>query len=69
MVFGEFIKHMFQFLIEAVLHINNFILCWGMNKHARPTQRGEKLVKTINSYGNGLIGADCNLLCTHDVPT
>jgi hypothetical protein len=31
MVFGEFIEHTFQFLIEAILHIINFIFCWGMN--------------------------------------
>jgi hypothetical protein len=31
MAFREFIEHMFQFLIEAVLHIINFMLCLGMN--------------------------------------
>jgi hypothetical protein len=31
MVFREFIKYTFQFLIDAVNHITNFILCWGMN--------------------------------------
>jgi hypothetical protein len=31
MVFTEFIKYTFQFLIEAVFHNINFILCWGMN--------------------------------------
>jgi hypothetical protein len=31
MVFREFIKHMFQFLIEAVLHIINFVLWWGVD--------------------------------------
>jgi hypothetical protein len=31
MVFREFIKHTFHFLIEAVLHIISFILCWDMN--------------------------------------
>jgi hypothetical protein len=30
-VFRELIEHPFQFLIEAVLHIIIFILCWGMN--------------------------------------
>jgi hypothetical protein len=30
MVFMEFIKHTFQFLIEAVLHIIRFIFCWSM---------------------------------------
>jgi hypothetical protein len=29
--FGEFVKHTFQFLVEAVLRIISFILCWGMN--------------------------------------
>jgi hypothetical protein len=28
---GEIIEHTFQFLIEAVLHIINFILCSGMS--------------------------------------
>jgi hypothetical protein len=28
MVFRKFIKHTFQFLIEAVLHIISFIFCW-----------------------------------------
>jgi hypothetical protein len=27
----ELIEYTFQFLIETVLHIINFILCWGMN--------------------------------------
>jgi hypothetical protein len=27
----KFIRHTFQVLIEAVLHIISFILCWGMN--------------------------------------
>jgi hypothetical protein len=31
MVFRKFIKLMFQFLIEAVLHIISFIPCWSMN--------------------------------------
>jgi hypothetical protein len=31
MVFWEFIKHTFQYLIEAVLHIISFIFCWSMN--------------------------------------
>jgi hypothetical protein len=29
MVFREFIKHTFQFLVEAVLHIISFIFCWS----------------------------------------
>jgi hypothetical protein len=31
MVFREFIKNTFLLLVEAVLHIINCILCWGMN--------------------------------------
>jgi hypothetical protein len=31
MVFTEFIEYTFQFLVDAVLHIINCILCWGMN--------------------------------------
>jgi hypothetical protein len=31
MVFREYIEHILHFLIETVTHINNFILCWGMN--------------------------------------
>jgi hypothetical protein len=31
MVFREFRKHKFQFLIETGLHIISFILFWGMN--------------------------------------
>jgi hypothetical protein len=31
MVFREFIKHTFQFLVEAVLHIISFIFSWSMN--------------------------------------
>jgi hypothetical protein len=31
MVFREFIKHTFQILIEAVLHIIHFIFCRSMN--------------------------------------
>jgi hypothetical protein len=31
MVFWEFVEQMFQFLIEAGLHITNFILCCGTN--------------------------------------
>jgi hypothetical protein len=31
MVFKEFIKHMFQCLVEAVLDIISFIFCWSMN--------------------------------------
>jgi hypothetical protein len=30
MVFREFIKHTFQFLVEAVLYIISCIFCWGM---------------------------------------
>jgi hypothetical protein len=30
-LFREFIKHTFQFIIEAVLRIINSIFCWGMN--------------------------------------
>jgi hypothetical protein len=29
--FREFIEFTFQLLTEAVFHIINFILCWGMN--------------------------------------
>jgi hypothetical protein len=29
--FREFIGYMFYFFIEAVFHIINFILCWGVN--------------------------------------
>jgi hypothetical protein len=31
MVFREFIEYTFYLLVEAVLHIINFILSWGMN--------------------------------------
>jgi hypothetical protein len=31
MVFEEFIKHTFQLLVEAALHIISFIFCLGMN--------------------------------------
>jgi hypothetical protein len=31
MVFMEFIKHTFQFLVEAVLRIISVIFCWSMN--------------------------------------
>jgi hypothetical protein len=31
MVFKEFMKHTFQFLIEAAPHLINFIFCWDMN--------------------------------------
>jgi hypothetical protein len=31
MVFREFIKYTYQFLIEAVLGVINVILSWGMN--------------------------------------
>jgi hypothetical protein len=31
MVFREFIKHTFQFLVEDVFHFISFIFCWSMN--------------------------------------
>jgi hypothetical protein len=30
-VFKKFIKYMFYFIVETVIYINNFILCWGMD--------------------------------------
>jgi hypothetical protein len=38
-VLKEFIEHMFQFLVETVSHITDFILCWGMivqNNYSTP---------------------------------
>jgi hypothetical protein len=32
MLFRGFIEHTFEFLVKAVLHIINFILCWSINK-------------------------------------
>jgi hypothetical protein len=31
MVFRKFMEYMIRFLVEAVLHIINVILCWDMN--------------------------------------
>jgi hypothetical protein len=31
MVFREFIEYTFQFLVETILHIINFILYWDVN--------------------------------------
>jgi hypothetical protein len=31
MVFREFIEYTFRFLLEAALHVVNFVLRWGMN--------------------------------------
>jgi hypothetical protein len=30
-VFRKCIEYMFQFLVEAVFHVINFMLCWGMH--------------------------------------
>jgi hypothetical protein len=57
MVFWEFIKYMFQFLVEAALHIIYFILCWGMN-----VQNKDISLVTSQYYVQHLVTNKCNPL-------
>jgi hypothetical protein len=55
MVFWEFIKHTFQFLVEAVLHIISFIFCWTMsiqNYDITPAT-SQYYVRGINEFQGG----------------
>jgi hypothetical protein len=45
MVFRKLIEYTFQFLVEAVLHIITFILCWDVN-----IQNNYLLVLSMISY-------------------
>jgi hypothetical protein len=62
MVFREFIKHTFQFLVEAVLHIISFIFCWSMNVQNND-MTPDDILSLINST---LLTADMILYLIHD---
>jgi hypothetical protein len=66
MVFREFIKHTFQFLVEAVLHIISFIFCWSMNVQNNDMTPGPlSIMYDILSLTNStLLTSDMILLCT-----
>jgi hypothetical protein len=69
MIFGEFIEHTFQFLVEAVLYIIQYILCeawtfrimiWG--------QKPLIILCYILSLGNSIcLTSDKIILCTKTV--
>jgi hypothetical protein len=66
MVFQEFIKHRFQFLIEAVLHIISFIFCRSMN--VQNNDMTLSIMYDILSLTNStLLTVDMILLCTKNV--
>jgi hypothetical protein len=62
----EFIKHMFQFLVEAVLHIINCFLYWGMNVQNNDMTPGTlSIMYDILSLRNSnLLTANIIVLCT-----
>jgi hypothetical protein len=60
-LFREFIEYTYQFLIEAVLHIINVILCCDMNVQNNDISIVYDILSLINST---LFTADIILLCT-----
>jgi hypothetical protein len=49
-VFREFIEHTSQFIIESVLHVINFILCWSMNIQNNDIETIDLSVLCMTSY-------------------
>jgi hypothetical protein len=65
MIFRELIENTFKFLVEAVLYVINFILCWGMNvqnndMNRRPLTIMYDILSLTNSI---LLTADMILFC------
>jgi hypothetical protein len=65
MVFREFIEYTFQFPIEAVLHIINFILFWVMNTHNNDMKPVTSQYYIWHPISNKLITVDMIFLCTN----